>query len=133
LRAAPPRLRAEAPGEGERLVALAQGSSGALAAPAEPAGAGAVRAPLQPGGAGAPLFDRGAGLAGIVVADPGAAVLVAGVAPPRAYRIAGPGDVAAFLARAGVTLPAASGDGSLTTGEVAQAAAAGVVPVACQP
>ncbi len=133
VRAVPPRLRAGAPGEGERLVAVAQGPGGALAAPAEPAGSGLVRAPLQPGGAGAPLFDRGGGLAGVVVSDPGTSVLVAGVAPARAYRVAGADAVAAFLAKAGVTLPAAPGAGNLTTGEVAQAAAAGVVPVACQP
>ncbi|KRE09890.1 hypothetical protein ASE63_05100 [Bosea sp. Root381] len=132
--------RAEPPAAGESLVLLAFGAEGGRRAAVALSGQGvrigekaAVFAPLQPGQAGSPVFDRQGRLAGIVTDNPSDKVLVAGVAPQRAYAVAGGSVLGGLLPRAGAAgAPAAAVSGvELSTGAVVEKISASVLPVNC--
>lgn len=129
-----PRLRESAPAAKEAVVVLAYDSSAAsrtaVALPGEVM-SDAVLAPLQPGGAGSPVFDRQGRLAGLVTANPSDKALIAGVAPQRNHAIAGVVQLRAMLDKADAKPAAATANGELSTGAIAEAAGKSVVPVAC--
>ena len=131
-------LRAEGPGERESLVLVAFGEeSGKRAAVALPGqgvrigAAAAVFAPLQPGQAGTPVFDRQGRPTGLVTTNPSDKVLIAGVAPQRAYAVAGSAALQGLMTRAGLASPAAAAGSELSTGAVVDKVARSVLPVVC--
>jgi hypothetical protein len=130
--------RSEALGERENLVLVAfgddAGKRAALALPGQAVRIGAtaaVFAPLQPGQAGSPAFDRQGRLAGLVTANPSDKILIAGVAPQRAYAVAGAAVLQAVIAKAGLSLPAAVAGGELSTGRIVEKVGKSVLPVVC--
>ena len=130
-----PALRAGRPDAGERLVALAyadaDGRAVASAIPAEAlAGEGttAIRAALQPGQAGAAVFDMAGRLVGLAIDAPPETGLVAGVAPARDYRLAGPAAIAALGGGAAAATPEA---GPSSTGAVVAVGLGLLVPMGC--
>lgn len=135
---APPGFRSEALGAQESVVLLAfsdsAGQRTAMALPGQSVRLGtgeAVFAPLQPGQAGSPVFDRQGRLAGLVTANPSDKLLIAGVAPQRAYTVAGAAAMQAVLGKAGVTLQAVASGPEISTGAVVEKVGKVALPVAC--
>ncbi len=133
-----PGLRSEALSEREAVVLLSfgddAGKRAAMALPGEGvriAAGPAVFAPLQPGQSGSPVFDRQGRLAGLITANPSDKVLIAGVAPQRAYAYADGAALQGLLAKAGLSLPAATAGGDLSTGAVVDKAGKATLPVVC--
>jgi hypothetical protein len=132
-------LRAEAPAEHESLVLVAfgeeSGKRAAVALPGQGVRIGAVAAvfaPLQPGQAGAPVFDRQGRPAGLVTTNPSDKVLIAGIAPQRAYTVAGSAALQGLMSRAGLTTPQVAASGSdLSTGAIVDKVARSVLPILC--
>lgn len=131
-------LRTDALAERENLVLVAfgddAGKRAAMALPGQGVRIGAapaVYAPLQPGQAGSPVFDRQGRLAGLVTANPSDKLLVAGVAPQRAYALSDGAALQAMLAKAGLSLPAATTGAELSTGAVVDKVGKSALPVVC--
>jgi len=131
-------LRAEAPAERESLVLVAfgeeSGKRAAVALPGQGVRIGAVAAvfaPLQPGQAGAPVFDRQGRPAGLVTTNPSDKVLIAGIAPQRAYAVAGSAALQGLMSRAGLTSPVAASGAELSTGAIVDKVARSVLPLVC--
>jgi hypothetical protein len=136
--AKPPVLAERAPAAEETMVLVAfgeeAGKRAAVALPGQlqPSTSGpSVLAPLQPGQAGSPAFDRQGRLAGLVTANPSDKQLVAGIAPQRAYALAGAGAIRAALGQAGLSVEAAPDGPALSTGAVVEKVSGTVLPLIC--
>jgi hypothetical protein len=134
-RAAP--LAEAAAGSGAERVALfssPEAEGRVVTTPGLAIGAAQVEAPLGAGAPGGTLIDRAGGFVGLLGRDPEKPIRVAGLTPPTGRAVIPAADIAAFLgAEARGLFSGAPGRERRTTGDLAAAYGAAVVPVTCGP